>query len=429
MLFRANSPEDVTYNDDHVLQNSEHHFQEARSKLSAEKGRPRLESLQARLAVCLYLLHTGRPNQAWYGFGTLVQMMFVLGLHQPRTTDVCGDLILRECQKRTFWAIATLDIYLSVMLGRPPLIHEEDINQQYPQQLDDDELSSGGTAGHENKDRLVSASVLHAQIARVVRKAVRAQSAGTDKVDSASAFNQELSSWQASLPVILSGAVHPSSLVAGFRRQITVLRLAHSHAAMLINRPLLLLDTAPSSVVELHINTCLTAANVILDMLTGSGSDGAPLGAFWFTQYVAFNAVSIVYVWLIQRKRGRLSSVNAFFQDLLLMHKADAVQKQFAAATKTNAPPSLRYNIVLEELQQEIHALDGVPWPQHTSAIVPELQLSNMARQDPTTCEPGVLFEPTPLDMEFNAMDPDLWLQLDSFPFSNFGLEQWASPS
>lgn len=44
---------------------SEPYFRIAQAKLAAETGKARLESVQARLAMCLYLLHTSRPNQSW----------------------------------------------------------------------------------------------------------------------------------------------------------------------------------------------------------------------------------------------------------------------------------------------------------------------------------------------------------------------------
>lgn len=63
-LKAENKPED-----------SEPYFQAAQMKLASESGKLRIESVQARLAMCLYLLHTSRPNQAWYTFGISSQVL------------------------------------------------------------------------------------------------------------------------------------------------------------------------------------------------------------------------------------------------------------------------------------------------------------------------------------------------------------------
>lgn len=87
-----------------------------------------------------------------------------------------------------------------------------------------------------------------------------------------------------------------------------------------------------------------------------------------YTQFVSFNALSIVYIWLIQRKNGHLPPLSPAPSQLAstitssplheddLLQLAQTVQQHLVDATEANAP-SLRYNIVLEELQQEVHRM------------------------------------------------------------------------
>ena len=118
---------------------SEPYFLLAQAKLATETGRLRLESVQARIAICLYLLHTSRPNQSWYTFGTACQIINAMGLHRDRPkTAPQLDPVTCECRRRTFWAAYTLDFYLSVILGRPHMIHDDHSDQRLPQALDDD---------------------------------------------------------------------------------------------------------------------------------------------------------------------------------------------------------------------------------------------------------------------------------------------------
>lgn len=416
---------------------SECMFNVARTKLQAERGKARLESVQARLAACLYLLHTHRPNQAWYEFGTTIQLLTALGLHRATVghSSHAHDPVVRECRRRTLWAASTLDAYLAVMLGRPPMLHLEDIDQRLPEAIDDEDLSSSGaTPERPLRDNVIRASILHAQITRIVKKASREQystqrKTSYEKLEQATRLNAETAAWRASLPVVLSGAIHPSSLIPTFRRQITVLQLAHAHALVLINRPSLLLETSQTALKEAQVDACVSAAKSTLDTILAAGLGKHIFQVFWFTQFVGFNALSICYVWLIQRKKGRLPALQGIHEDEVLQ-LAETVQKDLIEASQTNAP-SLRYSIVLGELLQEVQNLITNPpqRSQHFGAMIDD-QGPAPAQGSPDAVGANRVLESVeagtdndPL-MEALArdfpLDPDLWLALDQFPFSDF---------
>ncbi|KAI4833711.1 hypothetical protein E4T44_09265, partial [Aureobasidium sp. EXF-8845] len=90
-------------------------YQAAQQKIVGEAGRPCLESVQARLATSLYQLNTSRLNQAWYTLGSTYQLALSIGIHRARVPS-SGEpsKIVRECQRRSFWAMHMLDTYLSV---------------------------------------------------------------------------------------------------------------------------------------------------------------------------------------------------------------------------------------------------------------------------------------------------------------------------
>nr|POE83366.1 putative transcriptional regulatory protein [Quercus suber] len=400
-------------------------FQLARRKLADESGKVMVSSVQARLAVCLYLMSTSRPNEAWYTLGSTIQMMFVLGMHRSGTGPSPEESLVRfESRKRAFWAASTLDTYLSVILGRPALINEEDIDQKLPRSIEDAELAAGVVpAGGASKDSVIAASILHAKLARIVKRAAREQYSVTKKtnqrkVDTATKLNAEIASWQTSLPVILSGAIHPSSLMPVFRRQIQILQLANAHAVMLVNRPLLLQNGVCGPAVQSLVSGCVSAARSTLEMIRDTLADkmkNLPLKALWMTQYVTFTALSVVYVFLIQRKRGRSTNVNIGCDDDDLIQLADSIQTHLKEGTRSNAP-SLRYSIVLEELQQEARRLIGKAMPSPTTLPQSQQQGSSTA-----TIQPDVegTFDWDGFASDF-PLDSNLWMQLDSFPFSKF---------
>ena len=146
-------------------------FETATQLADSATGFPSLESVQARLVQVLYLLHTSRMNQAWYVFGRALQMNAALGLHrrEGRTRNVTAktaqvDYIKSQCQKRTFWVAYILDQYLGVIFGRPRHYHDEDIDQSYPDSVDDEDMTpEGPKPSIRQKDCSLTCLIFHAQ--------------------------------------------------------------------------------------------------------------------------------------------------------------------------------------------------------------------------------------------------------------------------
>lgn len=416
---------------------SERMFFAAQNKLQAERGRPRLESVQARLASVLYLLQVSRPNQAYYQFGTTVQLAISLGLHRVCVGPVGQqDRISSECRKRTFWAASTLDTYLCVILGRPPLIHLDDVDQLYPAAIDDDELAGPNAPanGQPSRDSIIKASILHAQIARIVKKASREQSSvhrksAKQKLEIISELNADINTWRSSLPTILSGAIHPTSLVPVFRRQVAVLELAHSHARMLVNRSSYFCESTPSEIQRSQAEECMNAAKSTLDIVGAASLSKHNI--LWYTQFVTFNALAIVYLYLIDRKPGNMLYLAPSKYDTTeLLRQAEDVQKHLLEATQGNAP-SLRYSVILEELVQEVKCAneEHAGSPSHRSVQVePSTHAGNTQLANASTGDASLDFH-DPASYTLNAMndfanfptDEELWFALDSLPFSGFG--------
>ena len=247
----------------------------------------------------------------------------------------------------------------------------------------------------------------------------------THRLTVATKLNAEVAAWRASLPVVLSGVIHRSSLIQIFQRQIVVLELAHSFAVILINRPLLLIDSNIDN--KPNMDACLSAAKSVLDTVVGFISDGRTFPAFWYTQNVSFNALAVIYVWLIQRKRGRLAGYQPPHSNDKLYQLAETIQKHLAEATQTNAP-SLRYSIILQELRQEASRLMA------KSSQTRPLNLSEVVdgpTERRTYADPVSLSESSPPFNRGNSvdwdslsgdfpLDPDVWLQLDSFPLRRY---------
>jgi hypothetical protein len=355
-------------------------FCEAVRLSEEETSYPKLESAQSRLIQVLYLLMSSRFNQAWYTFGHALQIISALGLHRrddrkrsPATDR--RDYIEEQCRRRTFWVAYTLDKYLGVIFGRPRHYHDDDIDQEFPDSVNDEDiLNSGPQTGVTDDDCHIDSLINHAKLAQIaerISREVYSIKTVPDSVRLAAShrLGAELRQWRASLPPLL-GAINPSSLIPSFRRQATALKLSYCHAVMLAHRPFLLRNTfrnndelralAKESVLE-----CISAAQSVLDAVDRMARDGRLFHAFWWTHYVCFCALVVVYVWTIQESNnGSFSNERRKLLDL-----AERCLSHLAQATASNSP-SRKYSIILQELRAEAKRKTARLSQEHTTAMV-----------------------------------------------------------
>ncbi|KAG9943716.1 hypothetical protein KCU85_g8494, partial [Aureobasidium melanogenum] len=355
-------------------QSSEMYYRKAEVLLSTESGPPRTESVQARFAAVQYLLSSSRPNKALFTFGTMVQLMQGVGMHR-KTVERSGssalDSVTVQVHRRLFWCAFTLDKYLSIVMGRMPLLHIDDTNQALPMVVNDEDLTPEGIrqqTSPRGRDCLLHATVAHVEVGIVLARASQEQNGlptvtERSHIEAAIRRGLEVQDWQSRLPPVLSGAIHPSSLIPCFRRQHSILTLARLHTIMFITRPLLLRDLStnlPESEVQQYrdqLRTCIRAARDVVDLINSSPRNRVLFPAFWFSQYIAFSAVSIIHIYIIQLSRHRLPT-NLFGTALhegnmmtaeSLYQLAKVGQGHLAEAGLKSAP-AWRYGPILESL-------------------------------------------------------------------------------
>lgn len=347
---------------------------------SLESGPPRLETIQARLVQCLYLLSSSRANECWYLFGTALQVVTALGLHRKCAVKLskngCSYFEL-ELRKRIFWSVYTLDKYLSIMFGRPRLLHDEDIDQELPDEMNDEDLLEEDPSRRTGStDSMMIASVLHYRLGRILgeisRQLYSINPLSRDSpLETAVRLTSELERWKESVPPLFN-SVRPSSLIPPLCRQSQVLQLAYSHAMIHVTRSFLLNDFTDLSrrprdhhpMVSTHVQKCIEAAEDIMKLVDSLARQTLFIQSFWFTHYVCFCAILVVYIHIIQQHRqstapspsvGTPADVDKLHA---LLSLAEACQQNLAEATRKNCP-SRRYSIILEELRKEVHRQIG----------------------------------------------------------------------
>ncbi|KAL2851644.1 fungal-specific transcription factor domain-containing protein [Aspergillus pseudodeflectus] len=346
------------------LHDSDPLFHAATGLTESETGYPRVESVQARLIQVLYLLQTGRMSKAWYTFGNACQIISSLGLHrkQFRQQNAFGeqsDYITQQCAKRVFWTAYTIDKYLSVVFGRPRLLHDVEIDQEFPDTVNDEDMGPDGPLMSDGSDEChITSLICHAKIARIIGRISHevyhlGDGRHADRAAAADALIHELKAWHAALPPHL-GMVKLSTLVASYRREATAITLAYCHALIHATRPFLLGDVNSLSddpAMQTRINECLSAARKALEIIERIVGDRELSHSFWWTQYVLFCALAVIYVWEIQHKALRDPMPN-FDSHEALFDLAEKCRFHLQGAGSA-APPNHRYGLILDELRLE----------------------------------------------------------------------------
>ncbi|KUJ18384.1 uncharacterized protein LY89DRAFT_47192 [Mollisia scopiformis] len=378
---------------------SARYFQAADHQLSTETGEIRLTSVQARLCQCFYLLSQSRVNHCWSLFGTTAHLILAIGIHRKRRVETSNgsDLIDLECRKRVFWCAYSLDNYLSAALGRPRTFHDDDIDQDFPTCVNDAELTSQKMISNISRAQSIMVGpIAHARLSRIVSNilrdlyAIRAPSPEA-RVTLTAKYSAELLSWREGLSRFLgTDGVDSSLLLPVYQRQRNVLNLAYQHALILVHRPFLLSNFASLSGkssrqrgapgtpdMDRKVSACLDAAMNIVTIVNDLAEGKQIFRAFWFTQYFAFCAVVVLYVYTIQQRNSPRAKYLAYFQ---------AAAKCQAQISSMAIKESLaqRYSVVLEELRLEAmkqterlhesnanvpsNSLDSISGPQTTNA-------------------------------------------------------------
>lgn len=334
--------------------------------LDRERGPPTLESVQARLVLVHFLLSSGRPNQAWYTFGLAAQLTLAMGLHQRRPRRDDPSILHREMSCRVFWSVYVTDKYLSITLGRPTLVHDDGITERNPSAARDEWLAEAATSPateHEDHNSEIEATVLQAKLCRIINRVISSNyETGTAALLKATAENNaQLDEWQRQVPPHFSGAVRPSSLIPVFQRQAIVLRLFQLHAVMLTNRPLLLQsfaeprDSSPSdadsAAIQKGVDACVSSALDVVNWSIQFAAEGQRFAVFWFTQNVAFIAISILYLSALRTLASSCAGLSV--EEERLLSQAHRAHQCLADASQGNSP-GLRYAVVLEELRKEV---------------------------------------------------------------------------
>ncbi|KAK0202540.1 fungal-specific transcription factor domain-containing protein [Desarmillaria ectypa] len=98
---------------------------------------PNLHDIQGAALGAVYIIGTSVPQFSWTVIGMGLRNAIEIGLHRrkPGGYKLTAD---DELKKRSFWALVMFDRLLSLHLGRPIMIQEEDLDLELPVECDDE---------------------------------------------------------------------------------------------------------------------------------------------------------------------------------------------------------------------------------------------------------------------------------------------------
>ncbi|KAG5983544.1 hypothetical protein E4U55_007879 [Claviceps digitariae] len=201
-----------------------------------------LSTLQCLILALLYCTLRADYKRVQHFKGLAVALSHRLGLHQTQKR-FSFDVLTLETRKKVFWTLYTLDCFSSATLGLPKLLKEEDIQTEYPSDVDDEYIMENGfqpTLPGEFT-RLSSALALF-RISRILARILEKNYPSVVNYELSlrqmSSLEVELDAWYENLPMHLRlkfSQDKPSTDITSSRSPL--LALAFYHIRALIYRP------------------------------------------------------------------------------------------------------------------------------------------------------------------------------------------------
>ncbi|KAI1022224.1 hypothetical protein LB504_007231 [Fusarium proliferatum] len=107
-----------------------------------------IESIQALLCYAMYSLRSLEGPSLWKISGLALRQCIELGYHRGvKQFAPAANTLQQEMRKRVFWVAQGIDCTVAVRLGRPLGIPPQEIDAEFPSDVDDSALTEAGILG------------------------------------------------------------------------------------------------------------------------------------------------------------------------------------------------------------------------------------------------------------------------------------------
>ncbi|KAL6816305.1 putative C6 transcription factor [Trichoderma camerunense] len=290
-----------------------------------------LVTLQTICFMILFLQSSAKLSTCYSYIGIAQRAALRLGLH--RLVSGNFNALERELRKRIFWAIRNMDIYVSTLLGLPLLVSSDDIDQEYPLEVDDEYITPAGILpmpvgrtslmmGVNAHTRLVDIIVKVVKYIYPVRHATHLAPSNHTYVVRHSRLREiekDLESWMKSLPEVLQSRSETSPKLAQMQQ---MLRIGYAHVQWVMYRPFLhyISNDFQSQDIDRRSYGCATAcisvSRNIIHITTEMYNKRLLNGSSWFAVHTIYYAVLTLAYFLLENP-GPPATTDGILKDTL----------------------------------------------------------------------------------------------------------------
>lgn len=274
-----------------------------------------LTSLQAICFMILFLQSSAKLSTCYSYVGIALRSALRLGLHRSVAADF--NPIERELRKRIFWVVRKMDVYVSTLLGLPQMLSDDDIDQEYPMEVDGDFITSQGIIQMPSDfTPLMAGCNAHTRLCNVILKVVkyiypvknarhRSKSDQRYMVSHSKIreIERDLQTWMEELPAALRPGTEVSPQLERIRQ---LLRISYAHVQMVMYRPFLHYVSSGSQARGVDKRSyacaaaCVSVSRNIVHITTGMHKRALLNGSFWFTMYTTYFAILSLIFFVVE---------------------------------------------------------------------------------------------------------------------------------
>ncbi|KAJ5215590.1 uncharacterized protein N7498_001997 [Penicillium cinerascens] len=274
-----------------------------------------LTSLQAICFMVLFLQSSAKLSTCYSYVGICLRSALRLGLHRTVTADF--NPIERELRKRIFWVIRKMDVYVSTLLGLPQMLSEDDIDQEYPMEIDAEFITAEGIMQMPSDyTPLLAGCNAHSRLCNVILKVVkyiypvknvRSRSKSDQRYmvshSKIREIERDLQTWMEELPPALCPGTEVSPQLERIRQ---LLRISYAHVQMIMYRPFLHYVSSGSQARGVDKRSyacaaaCVSVSRNIVYITTGMHKRGLLNKSSWFTMHTTYFAILSLIFFVVE---------------------------------------------------------------------------------------------------------------------------------
>ncbi|KAI9679830.1 MAG: hypothetical protein M1817_004844 [Caeruleum heppii] len=297
------------------------YFSACRSMMDVTDCRD-LTSLMAIIFMIIFLQSSAKLSTCYSYVGIALRASLRMGLHRSIANKF--NPIELEIRRRVFWMIRKMDTYVGALLGLPQTLQDEDIDQDFPLEVDDELITKEGIGSMpEGRISLIAATNAHTRLVQLLERvikniypikglgqSVQGKSAQTYAVSQGKIREIEhaLQAWMDDLPMQLkTGGDAPPDLA----RVQQLLRMAYAHTQMVLYRPFLhyVSQDCTAKTIDSTSYACAAAgvsvSRNIVHITSEMKKRNMLIGAYWFTMYTTFFAILSLVFYVLENPDGQ----------------------------------------------------------------------------------------------------------------------------